>query len=127
MTNDARISPTVLSDNCTGRRGHRDCRDAHRAGLPVHVIPPLHDPAKPSLVMPSYHFATAEAGIAAINDALANAPIVATDADLYAYRAAGVAYRLPAGWIDPTRRVPAVPTPMEAERARAARYRRTGR
>jgi hypothetical protein len=94
-------APQVLSDNCTGRRGNRACRDAHRAGRPVHVIPAYGPTA---LVMPTYHYATAEEGIQAINDAMVNAPMVATDADLFRYRREGVAHRLPAGWIDPSRR-----------------------
>lgn len=56
------------------------------------------------LVLPTCHFTTVDEGMAAIRDAMVNAPTVATDDDLYAYRAAGVAHFLPAGWVDPTRR-----------------------
>jgi hypothetical protein len=92
---------TVLSHDCTGP--NRACRAAHRAGLPVHMIPESH-PKRPRLIMPSYHFATVAEGAVVIADANAVAPTVATDTDLYRYRADGVAHFLPVGWIDPTRR-----------------------
>lgn len=101
--------PHILATDCKGP--NPACRAAHRAGRPVHVIPPrgrfeiVNDRARkldPTLVLATYHFATAEDGMAAIADAIANAPTVATDDDLYAFRAAGVAHFLPVGWIDPT-------------------------
>lgn len=114
MTNDTNPNgPEVLSPHCTGRVGNAACREAHRAGRSVHIIPPrsrytiVDDRAQlldPILILPTYHFATVEEGLAAVRDAMATAPTVATDDDLYAYRAAGIAHYLPVGWVDPTRR-----------------------
>jgi len=54
--------------------------------------------------MPTYHYATVEEGVAAIERAKKTAPTVRTDADLYAYRAQGIPHFLPVGWVDPSRR-----------------------
>lgn len=94
MTNE----PYILNADCMGDA--LACRHARIAGRPVHVNPP----AGSGVVTPTYHYATAEDGLAAVRDAMENAPMVVTDDDLYRFRADGVAYRLPSGWIDPDRR-----------------------
>jgi hypothetical protein len=97
--------PYVFPRQCTGRGGNSTCRQGYDDGRPWHVIPPVVDVAKrPALVMPTYHYATIEDGVGSVRTAMATAPMVATDDDLYRYRAAGVAYKLPPGWIDPSRR-----------------------
>jgi len=104
--------PMVLNENCTGP--NEACREAHSAGRPVHVIPGFRDPFKqPALVMPTYHYATADEGLTAVANALKTAPTVKTDKDLFAYREAGVPHFLPVGWKDPSRRVK--PQPEESE------------
>jgi hypothetical protein len=108
-------NPLVLSENCTGP--NPACREAHKAGRPVHMIPAMprmgvdiviEDGAArvitPTLVMPTYHYANVSEGVEAIDQAMNTAPTVVTDDDLYAYRKAGVPHFLPVGWIDPTRR-----------------------
>jgi len=101
MTNTTPFTMTVLSHDCKGP--NPACRKAGRAGRLVHMIPESH-PKRPRLVLPTYHFSTIAEGAVAIADANAVAPTVATDADLYRYRAEGVAHFLPVGWIDPSRR-----------------------
>lgn len=104
-------APMVYPQPCTGP--NFACRAAHRTGLSVHVIPAasryeiVGDRARlldPILVLPTYHFLTAQDGIEFIHLAERTAPTVATDDDLYAYRARGIAHYLPVGWTDPTRR-----------------------
>lgn len=115
MHTDRRSGPQVLSANCTGP--NPACRAAYRAGRTVHVIPARsrfviegtapNDRARmidPILVLPTYHFRTAEEGVEFIRLAAVHAPTVATDDDLYAYRALNMPHYLPVGWIDPTRR-----------------------
>lgn len=88
------------------------CRAAHKAGRTVHVIEATwkfprdaqHRSVVPSLVMPSWHFATAEEGIAALREARANAILIHTDAQLYAAREMELPHILPVRWVDPTRR-----------------------
>lgn len=105
MTTNANPAPVVLSTNCTGP--NPTCRKEHRAGRHVHVIPAapsLDAGTRPVLVMPTYHYRTAEGGLAAIAKAMISAPTVATDDDLYHYRLEGMPHFLPVGWVDPTRR-----------------------
>lgn len=92
----------AITYNCTGRGGNARCRAAHKAGRPVHIIPPWSSDT-PTIVLPTYHYATEQEARAALAAADA-APIVTTDDELYAYRAAAIAHRLPVGWTDPTRR-----------------------
>lgn len=88
------------------------CRAAHKAGRTVHVTEavgqfPVDQKFRslvPALVMPSWHFATAEEGIAALADARTNALMISDDESLYAARAAGLPHLLPVRWVDPTRR-----------------------
>jgi len=96
------LKAEVLDENCTGP--NRKCRCAARNGRSVHVIPSPMGPEHPALLMPTYHYATAEEGFAAIEAAYRTAPTVASDADLELYRCTGVPHILPVGWIDPTRR-----------------------
>lgn len=86
---------------CTGR--NPACRRARKAGRPVHLIPRTIK-GRPSLVLPDYHFATVDEALTAFAVADATAPVVVVDDDLYRHRAGGVAYKLPEGWVDPTRR-----------------------
>lgn len=103
-TNQHPTRANLITRTCTGRGGHPRCRAAYREGLPVHVIPTW-SADTPAVVLPSYHFATEAEALAAVEQAQ-TAPLVRTDADLYRYRAEGVAYRLPVGWVDPSRRRP---------------------
>lgn len=93
----------VLREMCTGSRGSEACKFAHKLGRSVHMITE-YDSWVPSLVMPTTHWVTVEDGIAAINDAWENAPMITTDAQLYEARALKIAHKLPVGWVDPTRR-----------------------
>ena len=90
--------PYVLDANCMGDAV--ECRRAFNAGRPAHVNPPMGS----GVVMPTYHYATVEDGLATVRDAMDNAPMVTTDEELYRYRTYGIAYRLPEGWVDPDRR-----------------------
>lgn len=92
----------IISRDCSGPNAK--CRCAARNGKPVHVIPTPMGPMLPSLVMPTYHYATEEEGFTAIREAFRTAPTVYGDADLELYRNDGVPHFLPVGWIDPTRR-----------------------
>ena len=97
------IREIEITMECTGRRGgNKACRDAHRVGRSVHVIPNrgVEDIA---LVLPTYHYATEADARRAVADGWANGVDVVTDADLYRARANGEAYKLPSGWIDPSR------------------------
>lgn len=92
-------------DNCGGRGTNPACKAAAKLGLRVHVSPaPADNIGGQHLVMPTYHYATEADGIAAIEKALRDAPVVTTDDELYAYREQSIAYKLNKGWIDPTRR-----------------------
>lgn len=91
----------IIINPCTG--DHPECESARLAGRPVHVLPRF-DRDRPTVVLPAYHYETADEARAVVAAAEANAPIVATDDDLYVYRTQRIAHRLPVGWIDPTRR-----------------------
>jgi hypothetical protein len=58
----------------------------------------------PTLVMPTYHYATEDEGREAIHEALRTAPTVYGDADLAEYRERNIPHFLPVGWVDPTMR-----------------------
>lgn len=92
----------ILKHECKGPSG--TCYAEFKAGRPVHVIPSPRGVKAPSLVMPTYHYRTAEEGIQAIRAAMATAPTVYSDADLYLYRQQGTPFYLPVGWVDPTMR-----------------------
>lgn len=92
---------TIIRDRCTGPNRH--CRAAAREGRLVHIIPGHDLDNDPVIILPTNHYATAQGARDALA-AAADAPIVTCDDDLYRYRAAGVAHRLPVGWVDPTRR-----------------------
>jgi hypothetical protein len=100
----------VLLERCTGPNTH--CKKEHRAGRSAHVISDsdriwTHRRNRkpiPSLVLPNWHFATVEEGIAAVKQAWLTAVVVMVDEDLYAARAANVPYILRPGWVDPSRR-----------------------
>lgn len=102
----AKGHPQVFDRPCGNLRSANDaCRAAYREGRIWHVIPPVTDARREAaLVLPTYHFRTPNEGLAAVEEAMRTAPMVATDEDLERYRSAGVAYRLPPGWIDPSRR-----------------------
>lgn len=93
----------VLNEDCSGPNAA--CRAAHRAGRPVHVVAiSTLGENQPALVMPTYHYASPDDGIAALNEAWATAPTIENDDQLVEYRRAGRPYKLRPGWIDPTRR-----------------------
>lgn len=79
------------------------CRAAIREGRPVHIIP-AYEMGSPAIVLATYHYETEADAIEALTNAWENAPIVRNDTDLYDFRHEGLAYKLPVGWIDPTRR-----------------------
>lgn len=93
----------ILNENCTGKRGAEACKDAHKAGASVHMILKF-DPIMQSLIMPTWHFVSVDAGYRALINAYKTAPMITSDAELYAAREAGIPHLLPVGWIDPTRR-----------------------
>ncbi len=90
----------IVRDRCTGPNSA--CRAAHRVGRPVHAYPVNHQ--GPALVLPTYHFETADQARTLIAEAAETAPTVTTDDDLHRFRAEGLAHFLPVGWIDPSRR-----------------------
>lgn len=90
----------IINAACSGP--NLACRRAFKRGRPVHIIPG--GTGALALVMPTYHYATEQEGIAAINTAIETAPTVATDEDLYRFRKEGTPHFLPAGWVDPSRR-----------------------
>lgn len=95
--------PIRVTLDCRGT--NPACRKARRAGRPVHVSPPpFVNGGAHRLVMDTYHYATEREGRDAIAAAEQTAPIVETDDQLYALRAARSNYRLVPGWIDPSRR-----------------------
>lgn len=104
-TNDAPIQR--LDHVCKGPNPH--CRAAFKSGLPVHVIPNSPVWERPAdeltIILPTYHYATEREARQAVAEAHASAPVVTCDDDLYAFRARGIAHKLPVGWVDPTRRV----------------------
>jgi hypothetical protein len=95
---------------CKGPNHH--CRAAFKAGRPVHVIPgsvfdldpAMRPPDGLTLVLGTYHYATEAEAREAVADAYTNAPLVTCDDDLYAFRARNISYKLPVGWVDPSRR-----------------------
>jgi len=96
----------VTSVHCTGPNAA--CRAAHRAGRSVHVIPSHHDPKQDThgrLVMATYHYFTAQAGIAAVEAALRDARTVSSDEEWLETEAAHeVSFRTIPGVNHPTRR-----------------------
>lgn len=99
-----------VDHDCRGT--NPDCKAARRAGRPVHIIPGSRFDLDPTmcppdgltLVLETYHYATEAEAREAVARAYANAPVVTCDDDLYAFRAQKIAYKLPIGWVDPTRR-----------------------
>jgi hypothetical protein len=92
-------SPIIYAD-C---KGPNACRRASKAGRPVHIVPPRSSSGL-SVVLPTYHYATEVEARDALALAEASAPLVTCDSDLFAYRAQRIAYKLPVGWVDPSRR-----------------------
>lgn len=76
---------------------------SHKAGASVHMML-KYDPLTQTLVMPTYHFVSIEAGYRELINAYKTAPMITNDAELYAAREAGIAHLLPVGWVDPTYR-----------------------
>jgi hypothetical protein len=103
------MSAHVLAAICTGP--NRACRAAHKSGRSVHVIPESGGPKSPRLVMPTNHYRTSAEGVIAIAEAEESAPTVSSDADLFAYREAGMPHFLPVGWIDPHAPLTNLPEP----------------
>jgi hypothetical protein len=77
------------------------CKSAKRAGRHVHLIPNI---TGGTLVLPTYHFASVDAGKREIQRMFSNAIVITTDAQLFEARAKKTPHILPNGWIDPTRR-----------------------
>jgi hypothetical protein len=92
-------SPIIYAD-C---KGPNACRRASKAGRPVHIVPPRSSSGL-SVVLPTYHYATEREALAALELAEATAPVVTCDSELFLYRAQRIAYKLPTGWVDPSRR-----------------------
>lgn len=109
-TNEMPIKQIDL--DCGGKGTNPACKAARRAGRPVHIIPGSRFDLDPTmcppdgltLVLETYHYATEAEAREAVAEAYATAPVVTCDADLYDFRARGIAYKLPEGWIDPSRR-----------------------
>lgn len=88
----------VLDHDCKGP--NKKCRAAHKEGRIVHVNTDW-NPLEPTLVQPTHHFVSEDHGRAMIASWMETAVTVTCDAELYACRAAGVAHKLPVGWVDP--------------------------
>lgn len=96
---------TIIWTDCNGP--NRACKKAHAEGRTVHVIedPSTADITNGRLIMPTYHYATAEEGIAAIKDAARNAKTVTNDEEWLALEAAHERpFRTRPGMNHPTRR-----------------------
>lgn len=91
-------------DISEGQCENARCLREARQGRPVHVIMRQDVRYDELIVMPSYHFATAEEGKKAWTLALLTAPTIKDDADLYAARINQTPHKLPLGWVDPSRR-----------------------
>lgn len=93
----------IVNENCTGKRGSKQCKSDHTDGAHVHMILEF-DIMKQTLVMPTWHFVSVEAGYRSLINAYKTAQLITSDAELYAAREAQIPHLLPVGWIDPTRR-----------------------
>ena len=93
-------SYTIISE-CKGPNAR--CRRSAKNGQMVHIIP-KYDENAPALILPTYHYETVEIAIKALETAERDAILIETDDDLYNARKAGIAHKLPIGWIDPSRR-----------------------
>jgi hypothetical protein len=94
----------TIDPNCRG--SHPACRAARRAGRLVHIVPGwrVWDDAFSSIILPDYHFETAEDAVEFLDFAIETAPVVTCDEDLYDFRARKIAHKTPMGWVDPSRR-----------------------
>lgn len=95
--------PTIIVLHAECKGPNSKCKRDARNGRTVHMTT-WHDENHETLVLPSYHFETAEIGDEYIRNAWNTAITVKTDNDLYDARRAQTPYRLPIGWIDPDRR-----------------------
>lgn len=93
--------PYWIYAKCTGP--NPNCRLAHRHGRSVHLIP-NNKTDQPALVLDTYHYVTYAEAIQEFNDAMRDAPIIRTDAELYEARRLHKNYKLPVSWVDPTLR-----------------------
>lgn len=89
----------VLSQDCTGPNPH--CKREAREGRRVHMIAEID---AGSLVMPTFHFVSEDEGREAFARADETAPVITTDAELYAAREQGIPHKLSADWVDPSMR-----------------------
>lgn len=90
-----------------GGCAHPSCKAAIKQGFTWHVTPPhyLNEGAESHLVMPTYHYESIEAGIAAIEHAQRTALTVESDEEWLALEAAKeVPFRTRPGMNHPTRR-----------------------
>lgn len=101
MRDDGGMNAYTLIEGCTGPNAQ--CRRSARIGHKVHIIP-KYDASAEALILPTYHYETVDAAINALETAQRDAVLIETDDDLYAARKAGIAHKLPIGWIDPSRR-----------------------
>lgn len=88
----------ILRDNCTGPNAK--CKKAHKNGRRVHMNMDW-DAMRETLIPTTHHFETVEQGIEQLTREWNDAITVKTDNELYDARRAGIAHRLPIGWIDP--------------------------
>lgn len=88
----------TLHENCTGPNAK--CRAAARNGRTAHVNMEWEE-MRETLIPTTHHFETVEQGIEQLTCEWNDAITIKTDDELYAARKAGIAHRLPIGWIDP--------------------------
>lgn len=95
----------IVAFECTGP--NKACKGHAAAGRTWHVIPPhpLNEGAASHLVMPSYHYATLEEGVHAIEEAQRTAHTVSSDEEWLRLEADhSIPFRIRPGMNHPTRR-----------------------
>lgn len=70
----------------------------------MHIIPSSDDDVLYHLILPTYHFTSAQEASDAERIAWRFAPIVECDMDLYIFRQQKIAHKIKKGFIDPSRR-----------------------
>jgi hypothetical protein len=94
--------PAIITFACRGPNAA--CRKAAREGRTVHIIPGDDDDVPYRLILPTYHFTSAEEASDAEKQAWLCAPVVEVDIDLYDFRKRKIAHKIRKGFIDPSRR-----------------------
>jgi hypothetical protein len=100
MTNNTNNIASIIT--CTGRRGAKACSHAAKAGRTIHAIPAHRDDFY--LVLPTYHFTSAEEALTYVSNAFDNAPLVTSDADRESFEAQEIAFKIPRTYVHPSRR-----------------------